>query len=69
MTSTVLNNHLPMQTGWLSGMAERLGHLFADWSSRNANADVSQLSAHQLQDIGLTPVDRRESIMKGLWSI
>jgi uncharacterized protein YjiS (DUF1127 family) len=69
MTSTVLNNHAPMQAGWFSGMTERLGQLFAEWSSRNANGDVSQLSAHQLQDIGLTPVDKSESIVRGLWSV
>lgn len=69
MTSAVLNPHAPEHTSRFANITASLGALVADWSSRNAaNDDVAQLSAHQLEDIGLTAADTHARVVRAMWA-
>jgi uncharacterized protein YjiS (DUF1127 family) len=69
MTSAVLNAHAPENASRLATLTASLSAFIADFSSRNAaNDDLAHLSAHQLEDIGLTDADDHARIVKVLWA-
>ena len=69
MTSVTLNSHAPVRLSLLAGMMERAAEFLAFWSARNAgNEHVDGLSAHELNDIGLTGPSTHPVIEKALWA-
>jgi uncharacterized protein YjiS (DUF1127 family) len=49
-------------------IAVRLAVLFAKWVERKrTRAALSQLTPHQLQDVGLTPAQARQEAFKPFW--
>lgn len=70
MTSAVLNPHAPEHSNWLASITGSLGVFIAGWSSRNAeNNDVAQMSAHQLEDIGLTATNTQAIAPMAPWAV
>ena len=70
MTSAVLNPHSPEHSNWLASITGSLGAFVADWSSRNVeNGDVAQMSAHQLEDIGLTAANSQANPPMAPWAV